>query len=642
MNTVFMGDALLVNMTENGLDEFKKHEGGGHDQKTHGSWATRVSTGTVSDIQRFTREWGGLSISMVDGHMPDKGFMVAKPPEFSQVVDEADFFDSVKGPKILAEYMKKNRADLGRGGKDYLGTWLNGGKIYLDVSQNMMNREEAIRVGRERNQKAIWDVINQVEIDTGGTGEVEKRNQDSSTSRYIGDDGRRNRRLRTGDLGQVNKVKVIHFSPGLIPIIKHSGGDAHGGTDDQSSHGSWATGGYSAEQQAGMAEMEGKGPSIDDLDNLYNAILSNASGPSLDEMKAIVENDRGLYEQAIDGIDEKVAAEMADFGWDDTTKHDANFIERQKNIVYEEMQNKMIDEFVNNESDTIHQLYEDQNGGSARAQMNNMEGYMNEVYSYEHTGKNINGDDVTLYSKVHEIGFAPGRDGIEITGVVKSTNGDIAGEFQRTMYKENGVWMVEHDIFQMSDEYKGTGFGTGFIQQQEDWYTARGFGAIVVGTAWDGARHWARAGYDWHPDHVSSNIKAIATEAGYSNEFAKGTENRKIFDSIMSRAVEGYQPDVSWSTQISNGVKFKPITNDDFPLPNDFATIGIANKTRDSEGVSQWGGKSLMDGLHLKYQKVLTAEGRSVIEGPIDRDGDGLVYDGTAREKPAPTVNSTP
>lgn len=615
----------------------EKH--GTHDQKTHGSWATGVSSGVVSDIQRFTREWGGLSISMVDGHQPTDGYMVAKPPEFGIVVDEADFFDSVKGPKILADYMKKNRADLGRGGKDYLGTWLNEGKIYLDVSQNIMSREEGIRIGRERNQKAIWDVVNQVEIDTGGTGEVQKGNQDGSTSRHLNDDGRRNRRLRTGDLGEVGKAKVIRFAPGLVPVLKHEGGPDH----DQKSHGNWATGGYTAEQQAGMAEMEDKGPSINDLDNLYDALLGADVGPSLDDMVSIVENDQGLYEQAIEGIEERVAAllEESKYEYEDQEAQDKANADLY-NRLYEQTQNEMIDEFISEEREMIQTLFEEQNGGSAQSKLEEMTGFMNEVYSYEHSGKDVYGNDVNLYSEVTMIepsSYVNG--GIKIYGEVKDGN-NIAGVFERTMYKEEGVWMVEHDIFTMDDDYKGTGFGTKFIQQQEDWYTTRKFGAVVVGTAWDGARHWARAGYDWHPEYLKDSIASIASEAGYNDNFEMGTENRKTFDSLMSRVVEGWQPEVSWSTQAINGVKFKPITNDDFPLPNDFATIGIASKTRDSEGTSNWGGKSLMENLNLKYTKILTAEGRSVLDGAIDRDGDGLIYDGTAREKPAPTVNSTP
>ena len=39
-------------------DKVIKH--GTHDQKTHGNWATGVSSDVASTIQQFTREWGGL------------------------------------------------------------------------------------------------------------------------------------------------------------------------------------------------------------------------------------------------------------------------------------------------------------------------------------------------------------------------------------------------------------------------------------------------------------------------------------------------------------------------------------------------------------------------------------------------------
>jgi hypothetical protein len=58
--------------------------------------------------------------------------------------------------------------------------------------------------------------------------------------------------------------------------------------------------------------------------------------------------------------------------------------------------------------------------------------------------------------------------------------------------------------------------------------------------------------------------------------------------------------------------------------------------TGDTKKATTWAGERLMDNLNLDYVKVLTAEGRNLFEGPVDRDGDGLVYDGTARERPAP------
>ena len=175
----------------------QKHLAGQHDQKSHG--VRGLSPSVASDIVRFTQEWGGLSINMVDGSMPTTGYMVAKPPEFSRIVDEVDFSNPVKGPRILSDYMKTHKNDLGNG-KNYLGTWLNDSKVYLDVSENIQELFEAIRRGRERNQKAIWDVANLSEIDTGGTGLVKERNQDSRVEEHLGNDRRRDRRIRTANL----------------------------------------------------------------------------------------------------------------------------------------------------------------------------------------------------------------------------------------------------------------------------------------------------------------------------------------------------------------------------------------------------------------------------------------------------------
>jgi hypothetical protein len=611
------------------------------DQKPHGSWATGLSPSVAAEIQRFTREWGGLSISMVDGHLPTKGYMVAKPPEFSHVVDEADFFDPIKGPKILSAYMIKNRADLGKGSKNYLGTWLNGGKIYLDVSQNIMSKSEATKLGADRNQKKIWDVVNQVEIDTGGTGEVEKGNQSGGTARHFRDDGSGNRSIRPENLGEVSKAyRVIKFAAGLTPTFKHSGGEAHGGGDDQSSHGNWAGEGYSEAEIARISAMENVGLSIEDL----NSMATSMEQAGWDDLILMVENDQGLYNQAIDGIDDIVDNEMNDFGWDDTTKHDADFIERQRNIVYEENQQRMINDFVTQDDGTLAQLWQEQNGGGEMDPDFMLE-KINEVYGFEYTGKNPAGVEVSLRAEMMTITNID-ENTLSFRGEIYNGSDDTVGLIERTFYRnETGGWNVEHDFFRIHDEEsQGTGFGSKWIQRQEDWYIAKGFDAITVGTAWDGARHWARAGYDWdiNPDKIEQSIGEMIRSVRMKPErFAVGTESRTEFDNLMSRMVVNYEKGQDMPDSLGP-FKLQNFTNNDFPVPADFANIGINRKSSltpfpDQPRSTNWDGKFLMADLNLKYKKVLTAEGTSINQGPIDRDGDGLVYDGTFREKPAPS-----
>lgn len=432
-------------------------------------------------------------------------------------------------------------------------------------------------------------------------------------------------------------LRVIRFAPGLVPVLKH-------GEHDQSTHGNWANQGYTAEEEARISEMSSMGPALADLDAILDSLNAQGSNPGMDDFKLIVENDRGMYEAATDGLDERVNAYMEAYP-------NAN-----RDQIYEQEQDKMIDEYINDNSDDLHAEYAASQGGGEDTQtlLEQSHAFFDDVYTYSYEVKGPDGEIGSMDSRVDsvEIGDHPymgSESAIKLRGTVEF-DGTYAGEFERTFWKdENGNWNVEHDLFRMEEEYQGTGFGKDFIQRQEDWYTAAGFSSIEVGTGWDGARHWARAGFDFNDRYDQANMTALVssmnTQSEYEGNFKPGSPERAEFDSLMSRATRDY---------VSNddGADFSVVNPMDktanFPIPNDFAMIGYDRKTSyeytDATGAKRtgydWAGKTLLQDLNLKYKKGLTAEGRSIIAGPIDRDGDGLVYDGTAREKPASTVNS--
>jgi len=605
---------------EFGLKPFFKH--GEHDQSSHGNWAVGVSLEVASEIQRYTREWGGLSISMVDGHQPTIGFMVAKPPEFGKIVDEADFFDPDKGPKIMSQYMREQKADLATG-KNYLGTWLKDGKIYLDVSENIMDRDEAIRLGQERNQKAIWDVVNQTEIETGGTGRVEKGNQDGGVEESRRYDGRGDRRLRTGSLAEVygerQKTQVIRFDFGLKPVFKHEGGEGH----DQQSHGNWARQGYTAEQAERISRIEGLGPTLDDMDK----VVEGRPEVSTDDIRMLVENDRDLYSQATEDIDARVEEALARLQGE-FPNHE--YTEREKMEIYENVQRDMISDYI---SDNYNDLEERTLIESGRlAQASDLEDSFRDIYDVSVDYEDEEGFTATINSRISSV-YQESENSIKVDGNI-DVDGMPIGQFERVFYKnDDNSWSVEHKWLSIEDEYQGKGFAGKFIGQSEDYYTAIGIRDIIVTAGLeDGARHWARAGYDWDASTVGDSFRKLSWRVENDDSIKFTDQDKTEFESIWSRGAEA----VTIAEGYPKGMKIKDLKSDQFPFPAEFASLGWDRRTKNDVGEWDWAGKRLMEGMVLDYRKPITAEGRNLLGGPIDADGDGLIYDGTARERPAP------
>lgn len=117
------------------------------------------------------KENGGGTIHAITGQTPTKGFMVAVGKDYAEIAP-ASVLDSVNDAQKTLGKFTKDHADLLNLPDYFIGLWLNAGKLYLDVAQNIWDPTIAILAGINRNQIAIWDVVNGCEIPTGGTGEI--------------------------------------------------------------------------------------------------------------------------------------------------------------------------------------------------------------------------------------------------------------------------------------------------------------------------------------------------------------------------------------------------------------------------------------------------------------------------------------
>jgi hypothetical protein len=543
---------------------------GTHDQKTHGRWASGLSDEVAGKIIQFTQEWGGLSIKMTDGSMPTSGYMVAKPPEFGAVVDAADFLDPVKGAKILGDYMVTHRKDLGSG-KNYLGTWLNEGKVYLDVSENIQDVSAATKIGRERNQKAIWDVVNLQEIDTGGTGLVEKESQNGGVEKHSRDDRRRDIRVREADSRETNTV-VVKFAPSLKPALKH-----YEGLHDQSSHGNWAAYG-------GMADLIAQRKNDFDgalVQSAFAELAAIDGGYAADgTIKDAMDNDEFLKETFDELYESKFDSDLAE--QDGYDQHSADIV------------NQVFDEMRENYRAEIADVY-------VRTYLLDT---MQNTFNLEH-------DSSGITSMVQDTAFEDDG-GIRVYGYVYSPQGYEIGEFSRTFYETpSGGVRAEHNVFQIRDpDYQGMGFGRFFTESVEAAYISGGVEKINLWSAWDGAYTWSRAGYDFDPNQykLSDSITSMNDANWRFSQFSESDKAK-------------YKDLVQRSASLD-------LKDPRFPFPHEYASLP--------------GAKDILYNEKVHFEKVLSAEGTRLREQPIDADGDGMIYDGTPRERPAPASTKKP
>lgn len=147
----------------------------GHGSNKRGAFANKIEQignlrlhpNTLRIIQK--NPWGA-SVKPQTGKQPTDGFMVSVPGR-TRFVDTSDM-SGPKGEKIIREYGRTN-ADVLQSGNAHIGSWTDPetGKTHLDVSENIKDRTQAYRVGKQRHQIAIWDVARKRAINTHGSGD---------------------------------------------------------------------------------------------------------------------------------------------------------------------------------------------------------------------------------------------------------------------------------------------------------------------------------------------------------------------------------------------------------------------------------------------------------------------------------------
>lgn len=117
---------------------------------------------TTIDITTDILTNDGHTWSANDTDVPTTGYMVSLPDYEAKVpVDAFNPGELATYVMITAEVVA-DRDDL------FYGAWIDGGYVYLDISQHIASKQEALIAADLHDQLAIYDLTDQVPIFTSG------------------------------------------------------------------------------------------------------------------------------------------------------------------------------------------------------------------------------------------------------------------------------------------------------------------------------------------------------------------------------------------------------------------------------------------------------------------------------------------
>lgn len=117
------------------------------------------SNALARTLYRFAVRDGGATLSPVTGtpYAPDRGYFVGIHP--------GTFATAKVGYRFATETLATGIRRIDR---EYplslYGVWLSGDTIHLDPVQHVLDLGEALDLGAERNQQAVWDIAAGKEI----------------------------------------------------------------------------------------------------------------------------------------------------------------------------------------------------------------------------------------------------------------------------------------------------------------------------------------------------------------------------------------------------------------------------------------------------------------------------------------------
>lgn len=113
------------------------------------------------DIMDQVHQSGGTTVCLNGSYVPFTGYLVAFGGQFGKALPKKQ-----ATALALANFIKKHYGQLVRGSGVYLGVWKDGetGKVWFDLVECVRSEKEAVELGKQRKQIAVWNIAQAKEV----------------------------------------------------------------------------------------------------------------------------------------------------------------------------------------------------------------------------------------------------------------------------------------------------------------------------------------------------------------------------------------------------------------------------------------------------------------------------------------------
>ncbi len=149
-------DEVLAEYPDLKKHSFPEHKG--RPGQRGGSLPRGESAEEVGQLEETATKKGGFTYNPVrykDRTPPKRGFALSIKKNTEKVIKLDQTHEKIRAQ--LKDYIRAHRADIKKEG-NFLGGWIDKGKLYVDISKVVKDKDDAINLAREAKQLAVFDL----------------------------------------------------------------------------------------------------------------------------------------------------------------------------------------------------------------------------------------------------------------------------------------------------------------------------------------------------------------------------------------------------------------------------------------------------------------------------------------------------